>query len=80
MGGYIMEEITWEEIENFCEMYDFYSLEIWLMTIVHKDFNIELLRKSIVKYNEKAFKESQRFLDQMFDEVDIDPDGIGNRL
>ncbi len=75
-----MEEITWEEIENFCEMYDFYSLEIWLMTIVHKDFNIELLRKSIVKYNEKAFKESQRFLDQMFDEVDIDPDGIGNRL
>tara|TARA_R100000655_G_scaffold108421_1_gene160300 strand:+ start:196 stop:438 length:243 start_codon:yes stop_codon:yes gene_type:complete len=80
MGGYIMEEITWDEIENFCEMYDFYSLEIWLMTIVHKDFNIELLRKSIVKYNEKAFKESQRFLDQMFDEVDIDPDGIGNRL
>jgi len=75
-----MEEITWDEIENFCEMYDFYSLEIWLMTIVHKDFNIELLRKSIVKYNEKAFKESQRFLDQMFDEVDIDPDGIGNRL
>ena len=75
-----MEEITWEDIENFCEMYDFYSLEIWLMTIVHRDFNIELLRKAIVKYNEKAFKESQRFLDQMFDEVDIDPDGIGNRL
>ena len=75
-----MKEITWEMVDNFCNEYDFYILHVWLAAIIHQDFNIQLLKKAIIAYSDKDFNACQKFIDKLFDEVNIDPDGIGNRL